>query len=220
MKRCGYYIPLRKTVPALLNVPEISTEDMTPHYSESSMMKDICIGTYIRTHLLFSKDPNALAIVLNYDDMEIVNPLGSRVKNKLAMFYFSLANIRPQFCSKLATIQLVAICRIKYGAEKLLEDFVTTVNALQCRGIRFKIGTSEILVHGTLVIAPCNTLAAQFKRGFKEGVGLADKPCRTCEITKSEVKHSYFLGSVERTPEKHNERIKNLEEVSKRRKVY
>lgn len=135
------------------------------------------------------------------------------------MFYFSLANIAPQFCSKLATIQLVAICRIKYGADKLLEDFVTTVNALQCRGIRFKIGTSELLVHGTLVMAPCDTLAAQFKRGFK-GVGFAVKPCRTCEITKSEVKHSYFLGSAERTLEKHNERIKNLEEVSKRRKVY
>ncbi len=63
------------------------------------------------TYPLFSKDPNDLAIVLNYDDMEIVNPLGSHVKkNKLAMFYFSLTNIPPQFRSKLATIQLVAIC--------------------------------------------------------------------------------------------------------------
>ncbi len=80
------------------------------------------------------------------------------------MFYFSLANIPLQFRSKLATIQLVAICRsrdlTKYGVVKLLEDFVTTVNALQCRGIRFKIGTSKLHVHGTLVMAPCDTLAA------------------------------------------------------------
>lgn len=81
VKRCGYYIPLQKTLQALLNLPEISTAIMTPHYSESSMLKDICDGTYIRTHPLLSEDPNALAIVLNYD-MEIVNPLGSHVKKK------------------------------------------------------------------------------------------------------------------------------------------
>ncbi len=69
-------------------------------------------------------------------------------------------------------------------------------------------------------MAPCDTLAAQFIGGFKEGVGFAVKQCRTCEITKSEVKHSYFLGSAERTLEKHNERIENLEEVSKKTKVY
>ncbi len=82
VKRCGYYIPLQKTLQALLNLPEVNTAVMTPHYSESSMMKEICIGTYIRTHPLFSKDSNALAIVLNYDDVEIVNPLGSHIKKQ------------------------------------------------------------------------------------------------------------------------------------------
>ncbi len=72
----------------------------------------------------------------------------------------------------------------KYGADKLLEDFVTTVNALQCRGIIFKIGTSETLVHETLVMAPCDTLADQFIGGFKEGVGFAVKPCRTCVMPR------------------------------------
>ncbi len=62
-------------------------------------------------------------------------------------------------------------------------------------------------------MAPCDTLAAQFIGGFKEGVGFAVEPCRTCEITRREVKQSYFLGPAERTLEKHNERIENLEEV-------
>ncbi len=83
----------------------------------------------------------------------------------------------------------------------------------------FKIGTSETLVHETLVMVPCDTLAAQFI-GFKEGVGFAVKPCRTCEVTKSEVKQSCFLASAERTLETHNERIQNLEEVSKKTKEY
>lgn len=120
---------------ALLNVPEVGRCVLHPHYSDTGMMKDICDGTYIRSHPLFQTAPNALQIILNHDDMEIVNPLGTRVKkNKLAMFYYSLANIPPQFRSKLATIQLVAISRSrdirKFGVEKILEDLVTTINEL------------------------------------------------------------------------------------------
>lgn len=89
------------------------------------------------------------------------------------MFYYSLANIPPQFRSKLAAIQLVAIGRSrdirKFGVEKILEDFVTTINELQSRGIKFQIGTSEHLMHGTLVMAPCDTLAAQWLGGLKKG---------------------------------------------------
>lgn len=184
------------------------------------MMKDVCDGMYIRTHPLFLKDPNALAIVLNHDDMEIVNPLGSRVKkNKLSMFYFYIANIPPQFCSKLVSIQLVAIARSrdlrKYGVDKLLKDFVTTINELQCRGIQFKIGKSECLVYGTLVMVPCDTLAAQWIGGFKEGVGFAVKPCRSCEVTQTEAKKIFFLGSNERSLKTHIERLESIESVSK-----
>ncbi len=225
VKRYGYCIPLEKTLQALLNLPEIRTAVSASHYSESSMMKDVCDGMYIRTHPLFLKDPSALAIVLNHDDMEIVNPLGSRVKkNKLSMFYFYLANIPPQFRSKLVAIQLVAVARSrelrKYGVDKLLEDFVTTLNELQCRGIKFKIGTSEHLVYGTLVMAPCDTLAAQWIGGFKEGVGFAVKPCRTCEVTQTEARRIFFLGSNERTLVTHIERLENIESASKKSKTY
>lgn len=159
VKRYGYCIPLHETLQALINLPEINAAVSTPHYSESSMMKDVCDGAYMRTHPLFRKDPNALAIILNHDDMEVANPLGSHVKkNKLAMFYFSLVNIPPQFRSKLATIQLVAIARSrdlkKHGVDKLLENFVSTLNELQSKGIKFKVGTSERLMYGALVMAP------------------------------------------------------------------
>jgi len=225
VKSYGYYIPLQKTLQALLNLREVRTAVLTPHYSGSRFMKDVCDGTYIRTHPLFAKNPNALAIVLNHDDMEVVNPLGSHVKKrKLAMFYISLANIPPEFRSKLVTIQLAAIARSKdlrkFGVEKLLEDFVTTINELQCTGIKFKIGPSEHLVHGTLVMAPCDTLAAQWIGGFKEGVGFAVKPCRTCEVMQTEAKQSFILGFEERTLAKHMERLQDLESISKKSKEY
>ncbi len=167
VKRYGYCIPLHETLQALINLPEINAAVSTPHYSESSMMKDVCDGAYMRTLPLFIKDPSVLAIILNHDDMEVANPLGGHVKkNKLAMFYFSLVNIPPQFRSKLATIQLVAIARSrdlkKHGVDKLLENFVTTLNELQSKGSKSKVGTSERLMYGALVTAPCDTLAAQW----------------------------------------------------------
>ncbi len=119
------------------------------------------------------------------------------------MFYFYLANIPPQFRSKLVAIQLVAIARSRdlrqYGVDKLLEDFVTTLNELQCRGIKFKIGTSERRVYGTLVMAPCDTLAAQWIGGFKEGVGFAVKPCRTCEVTRTAAKKTFLGDQMNKT---------------------
>lgn len=49
-------------------------------------MKDFCDGSLYQEHPLFSTDPNALQIILNYDDVEICNPLGSKAKvHKLGM---------------------------------------------------------------------------------------------------------------------------------------
>ncbi len=68
-------------------------------------------------------------------------------------------------------------------------------------------------------MAPSDTLAAQWIGGFK-GVGFAVKPCRTCEITQTEARKQFSLESRERPLVKHNERLENLELVSKKSKEY
>ena len=128
--------------------------------------------------------------------MEIVNPLGTHVKkHKLSMFYYSLANIPPQFRSKLSSIQLVAIAKIrdirKFGVKTLLQDFLNTLNDMQQIGIEIEINGSKQTVYGALVMVPCDTLAAQWLGGFKEGVAFAVKPCRTCEVTRVDLKRKF-----------------------------
>jgi hypothetical protein len=50
-------------------------------------LADYCDGENFKNHPLFSVDPTALQITLYYDEIEIVNPLGSKTfKNKLGMF--------------------------------------------------------------------------------------------------------------------------------------
>ncbi|CAC5401624.1 unnamed protein product [Mytilus coruscus] len=75
-------------------------------------MYDICDGEFIRNSPFFQQNPNAIQVILNADDVEIVNPLGSHIKkHKLTMFYFTKANIPPQYRSKLHVIQLLAIAK-------------------------------------------------------------------------------------------------------------
>lgn len=79
VKRSGYIVSFWKGIRALL-LPEVATAVRNPHYSCSTMMKDVCDGSFVQSHPLFVKEPNALQIILNYDDMEIVNPLRTHVK--------------------------------------------------------------------------------------------------------------------------------------------
>ena len=43
-------------------------------------LADYCDGTVFWSHPLFSLDPQALQIIVYYDDCEVCNPLGSKAK--------------------------------------------------------------------------------------------------------------------------------------------
>ena len=76
------------------------------------------------------RNPRALQIFLNTDDIEIVNPIGSHTKkHKITMFYYTLGNVPPHFRSRLQAIQLLGVARAKdlkkCGPGVLLEDFIS-----------------------------------------------------------------------------------------------
>ena len=63
------------------------------HQRNDGMIADYCDGEVFRQHPLFSRDLCALQIQLYYDDVEVVNPLGSKttkhkVGNKILLLYF------------------------------------------------------------------------------------------------------------------------------------
>lgn len=50
------------------------------------MIEDFCDGQLFKAHPLFSRDPNALQLLLYYDELEIITPLGSKTgKHKLGI---------------------------------------------------------------------------------------------------------------------------------------
>ena len=52
------------------------------------LLYDFCDGEVCRSHPLFSRDQSALQIILHYDEVECVNPLGSKTKkHKIGIVY-------------------------------------------------------------------------------------------------------------------------------------
>lgn len=56
------------------------TEILNQRTPASHLLADFCDGSLFKGHPLFSSERNAFQIVGYYDDLEVVNPLGSYVK--------------------------------------------------------------------------------------------------------------------------------------------
>ena len=56
------------------------TQILDGHTRTDDLMSDYCDGGAFKEYPLLSKDPKALQILILYDDMEFVNPLGSYTK--------------------------------------------------------------------------------------------------------------------------------------------
>ena len=51
------------------------------HQSTDEFMSDYCDAQFFKSHPIFSKHPTALQFILNYDDIEVANPLGAKAGN-------------------------------------------------------------------------------------------------------------------------------------------
>lgn len=221
VKPLGYIVPFAASLKNLLEMPEVWQHIETPHVSSDEYMHDICDGKFIREHPLFVRNPRAIQIILSCDDLELVNPLGSHVKkHKLTLFYYTIANIPPQYRSKLTAIALLAICKtpdihMEFSEKKLLRDFVDTVNQLSNGGIDMVINGRSEMVEGALVMVCADTLGAHWLGKFKEGVGFALKKCRVCEEEGQSMSRLVTESQVRlRTNDTHRERCDTLTNVN------
>lgn len=205
-----YYIPILECLKKLLELEDVQAEVMNSHsQGENDHLGDFCDGTHFRSHPLFGKDPLALQIIPYYDELEIVNPIGSYVKkHKLGCLFFFLGNIRPQFRSSLKAIHLVAVARSQdidhYGLDTFLLPLVEDMKVLYCDGINVMLGGVERVLYGGVLAFLADTLAAHALGGFKESMSFALRICRSCMVTTPQIKECFLESScVLRSPDTH-----------------
>ena len=96
------------------------------HKRKNNLLSDICDGELFESHELYQKFPGALQLITCYDEVEPYNVLGAQtgihklgkflkgiciyipslyIMSILAMFYYTLGNIRPELRSTHRAIQ-------------------------------------------------------------------------------------------------------------------
>ena len=179
--------------------------------TDDNVLGDFCDGSFFQNHPLFSVDVHALQIVAYYDELEIVNPLGSFVKkHKLGCCFFSLANVRPQYRSTFKAIHLVAVARsqdiVHYGIDAFLKPFVEDLKVLYCDGVVGLLNGEPHTYYGALVAFLADTLAAHLLGGFKGSMSFAQRICRTCMISPTQIDECFTEMDCQlRNPETHFE---------------
>ena len=198
-----------------MELDDYQAEILNPHSSEY-YLTDFCDGTLYKSLPLFSTDPHALQIIAYYDDLEIVNPLGSYTKkHKLGCLFFFLSNIRPQFRSTLKNIHLVAVGRTvdiqHYSMNTFLSPFVEDLKRLYCDGINVRIGGEHHILRGALLAFLADTLAAHSLGGFKGSMSFSFRVCRTCMITSEQLTGCFSEATCSlRTPDSYFEQCSLL----------
>lgn len=143
------YISIIETLPFLFGNEKFQTLYLQSHKSTDGKMYDYCDGDHFAKHELYKI--YGLQIQLYFDDLETVNPLGSKTKiHKMGAVYFSLRNLTPEYNSSLANIHLCllfnSIDREKYGFGKIFKPLIDDIKVLEKKGIDVMI-TGQ--THGT-----------------------------------------------------------------------
>lgn len=97
---------------------EVQKNVDNPLIHEDGIYRTVLDGRYFQENHFFQENSKALAIILYMDELGVANPLASSSKTqKLTMFYWTLANIKPELRSSQNTIQLLAIVKSCYLKE-------------------------------------------------------------------------------------------------------
>jgi hypothetical protein len=214
-----YYVSLLSTIEMLLNNEHIFTEVTTgPHCSGTNELYDICDGRLFCNHSLFKEHPNALQVILYYDEFSAVNPVSpASTKLKMGAVYFILANIDPALRSKLEAINLLMLFPYTllktYTFDQILEPVVEELKVLSsAEGYAFKVKRKVVHLKGALLAVIGDTPALAKVGGFKEGVGFATRKCRHCMAYNPKIGKEFTEDKfVMRTLEMHRQHCEYIE---------
>ena len=180
----------------LLQNPAIRSNILNPKPHIPGVYRTVLDGSYYQEDDFFRNNENSVAVILYYDNIGVVNPCGAAAKSKkLSIFYWTLANIHPEFRSSKNCVQLYAVAKTKNlkkknGLEKILRPLINDIKVFKSVGIDIEVQGQMKNFKGSLIFCAGDTPASALLGGFKESVS-AYRPCRTCMTTIDEFK-TYF----------------------------
>lgn len=217
IKETYQYISVRDILSLIMRNPDameiVEKEEASPEGYICSY-KD---GIEFKTHPFFRRNPNALRITLNADEIEIVNNLSSRAgKHKIAHFYIKIQNFGKCRDSTYNTNYLILSINSKvlkkHGYHKVLEPLISDLKSLE-NGVNLKFGNETYIFKAVLCSFAGDTLAAHEIFGLLSPS--ASYFCRQCYITKGDLRNGNVGATFEQRTEASH--LKDLEKIRNQR---
>lgn len=150
------YVSIIDTLSVLMQHKEFREEIYKPKISSPHEYCSFNDGSCYLNCKIFQDHPNALQIVIYYDDVEVSNPLASAAGiHKLGAFYFSLNNIDRKFISKVKNIYTTILAYSedikKYGMNKILCPLIQEMKKLE-NGVMVKTQDGDFEIFGTICL--------------------------------------------------------------------
>ena len=222
------YVKINKMLSILLKNDifraEINSQHV-PNLEKNSILQDFCSGALYQNNAYFKENSHALQIILYFDQFEVANPLGpARGEYKIAAFYFTLGNLRPELRLKLSCIflaMLVLDSHIKkYGLEAVVKPLVDDLNVLAADGIEIIINGNPVTYCGILSYIVADNLGSHEIGGYLQSFSGA-RICRHCNATKTQIQTVFnFEEYQRRTPEIYDYQAARVEEDPETNTIY
>ena len=163
-KECYHYVPIQESFRVLVEDKSFNNalecqRNEPPHNSHT--FKDVKDGNEFRESDYFIKNPEAYALLLYSDAVELTNPLGAgRLKHKVVQVFWCILDIPKHHRSQIDKLQLGLVFKEKllkkYSLEQILRPFVNDLKVLEQTGIHISHPFERIVKAGLLAYAADN----------------------------------------------------------------
>lgn len=181
------YTPIGRVIGHLLEIHDLAECIEKPRQGSCKTLRDFRDGSLYKrqqSSLISTSSAGTVYILLYTDELEIVNPLGSKRRvHKLYDVYFSLLNLHPKYGSQLKHLHLVVIAKYAdvqhYGHHEVLKPLLTDLVILRHEGLQVMRNGSVSTVNIVVQAFTGDNLSMNKLGGFTTSFS-GGRVCRFC----------------------------------------
>ncbi|KAK3918566.1 Zinc finger and BTB domain-containing protein 11 [Frankliniella fusca] len=213
-------ISIIKTLTAILNDPVLYKLIHEEKPSGDGHLRSFLDGTLAEEHALLRKYPHTLRLVLNGDEVEVVNKLGTKTfLHKIMGIYYLLQNLPSEENARLRAIHVAAYgysadFDVELDVDCMLGEICRELEMLQSEdGVLISVNDSPYSLRAVVIALAADTEGAHKLMGLLSPSAACF--CRWCTVQRKDMHQNIFALGEERTSQLHEQHI---EEVARRGK--
>ena len=185
------YVPFIDVLKMVLSNTDVRQAINNEQPSGDGILGSFIDGQYFKDHIFFKKYNNAIRIKLYYDEIEVVNPLGSKTGvHKQGVFYYQISNSPNHRNSQLSSIHvLLVFCYVDsqtYDLKKILSPFLEDLALLESdEGIPMNFENENYVLRASIESFCGDGLAVH--QIFNLLGPSANKFCRLCLYSRADL---------------------------------